>query len=384
MPPVPDDESSAIPPSKQPPPARTPWGGISDTRVLQELEQRLCRCLCRVDLFGGSNEMVAEYGHEGMAGLLIQDAYDFLEQQVPDLPTRTQLGWHIIQPSVRLNVLSKFLAGTSPRGTDWFRHARTLLRYLLLGDSPDSDGQRAEAAARIDDYFFRNFKAQESTPFFRRARRQHGTPCSHKELAGELAWVTRQRALTTRPAEVIWVSGGPAYFPTGTDTRLTTEVATALQDQVRVTFVYHPGGGGKHGVKANLDDFFTDQPAVKDTPYCELDLSAADQVDRWWEYCSGAFSFLYLAAHRDTEIDETLYYVRGSQPGQNSDELIPLALRATAGDLEMFLKWWGRVKHLAVLNPDTSADHPPLAVARTLQFAVPVVTSKKKDKKKRK
>jgi hypothetical protein len=313
-----------------------------------------------------------------MAGLLIQDAYNFLAQRVPSLPTRTQLAAYIIQPSVRLNVLRKFLDGTPPRGTDWFLHARTLLRYLLLGDNPETAGTQRDIFDRIDEYFFRAFKEQESTPFFRRARRQHGIPASPKELAGEIAWVVRQRTLSNRPAEVIWVSGGPAYFPTGADNRLKKEVASALHGEVRVTFAYHPGGG-KHGVRANLDDFFADHQGVKDTPYFDLDLGRANKTDRWWEYCSGVFSYLYLAAHRDNDTDETLYYVRGTQAGHSSDEQIHLALRATPSDLELFLNWWERVQQFAQVNPNTSSV-PPRGVTRTL----PSVPAKKKSKEKKK
>jgi hypothetical protein len=335
-------------------------------RVIQELEQRICRCASRVELFGGGDEKVAEYGHEGMAGLLVEDAYEFLlSRRVPGLPTRTQLSSHL-DPPVRLNVLSKFLGGAPPRGTDWFRHARTILRYLLLGDNPDVRGQRVEVAERIDDYFFRNFKAKESTPFFRRSRRQYGMPCSQKELAGEIAWIVRERDLTGQPAELLWVSGGLAYFPSGVDTRLAREVVLALRGEVRVTFVYYPDIG-RHGPRANLDDFFSNNQEAKDTPYLELDLMKATNVNRWWEFSGVTFTYLYLAASRGTETFETLYCVRGAQSGPLSDELLPLALRANADELDTFMKWWARVKHLATVNTYSTAAPPGVARTERMQ-----------------
>ena len=228
---------------------------------LQDLEQRLCRCVSRVELFGGNDPVATEYGYQGMAGLLINETYDFLSHRSSDFPTKTRLG-ALVKPTIRLNVLSKFLEGKPPRTTDWFRHARFWLKYLLLGEHPETTGDRFVVFERIDEYFFRNMKPNEPTAYFQRVRWQHGTPCSPKEIAGEIAWFNRHHQLTQLPTELIWVSGGPMIFAEGTKRRVAEVTAAAITTGVQVFVAFHSAAAG-NVVRSNLDEFFLDYPNVK-------------------------------------------------------------------------------------------------------------------------
>jgi hypothetical protein len=305
-------------------------------------------------MFGGADDRFAKYGHAGMAGLLVRHARELLCHTVADGPNKTALGKHL-QPRVKLNVLSAFLNGMPSKDLDWFRHARTLMRFLTLGSRPDTSGARYEVFGRIDQYFFRDFKQRESSPFFHRARRQHGTPCSPRELAGEIAWYTRQHKNGDNTARLVWVSGGPEYFADGTDGEVAKAVAAAIEANVGVTFAYFPEGKRK-GVKSNLDDFFNDHHGIKELGrHVEMDLSTMSTVNRWWEFCSGIVSYLYVIAQRDHECDEALYIVReprsGQVAGDGGDEIIPLALRATAGELERYRAWWDQVSRMPISKP---------------------------------
>src|SRR5207245_1994954 len=126
---------------------------------------------------GGNKEDVLRYGIDGMSGLLVGEAYQFLSRcRVDNLPSQKHIAKEVIH--VNQGSFGKYLLG-SPSGTeDWTKHARKILRYLLQGNTPTEERERKELVALIDDYFFREFNPAEKTDpaFFQPSRQRFREP----------------------------------------------------------------------------------------------------------------------------------------------------------------------------------------------------------------
>lgn len=314
------------------------WDGVP-VEMLAEIEQIFCRCRNRRSRFGGDDQSVIGRGHVAMLGLLVAGVYEYVANHVGRL-NRNNFGSAVGMSS---NETTKMFNGMLQNEDRRRTTAMEFLELLLLGNTDkylDPDGRRGAIFDRVKGYFERGSNEGKASSYFSEPRQSCGDPCSPTELAGEIAFLARERLLRNREMRLILVSG-ESEFPfdwSSPERPIKKALSEALANGVRTQFVFStdqtPAG-------ISIQDFYDN----RGKSHCELIerhalQDAESSHPSWWEFLNPVMQFVYLDTGQGPRHEETLFIVRAlrhdSEPHNGH---VALALEANQTELDRFRMW---------------------------------------------
>lgn len=307
------------------------WTGV-DPSHLDELERQLCRVRNRRRWFGGKESKIVRNAPSGMVGKLVEKAHDLIKEMAgaDAVAQKGDLAKHLFKGKAKEADFSKFLNGKQ-QNRRWVNIGRRALAFLLVGvHDPillDGTSKDKEAAARIDDYFFRGDKGEPK--YFSEKRAASAHAWSYRELAGELLWAAREAKATKTSGGVWFVSGGPSFLDGDIDDRqaMLAGLVACLNTSLTVTLV-HP----LNATSAAADiGFLRTKDANQRLLVCPLANPLKSSVA---SFITPATRYLYLKLAQEQE----LWLLRG-RPDDDDVEHGPRAYRGFRDEVQTFQDW---------------------------------------------
>jgi hypothetical protein len=230
--------------------SHTTWLGLSSAKLAEQFEEEFCRCSVR-STFGLDlpQTLVHENSVNPVPGKsahaiarLNKRVHAHLKGVMREAPSRGALNSFIKKclPGARADSFEKYCK-LSFDGTEWHEPGKQIFEYLLRGwepseqkavieqriDKSEVKTRDAEAWKRrlgelekrnkildrvIDEYFFRDWKAADGSPFFFSTRLPYPIPCTLSELAGEIIHFCRYDVTDPLAARLVFVSGYLPFF----------------------------------------------------------------------------------------------------------------------------------------------------------------------------